>query len=79
MTLSSITKIPQNELSDRLIAIKDTKGFSQRFLEAYLIQLSVKEDWESFMDVLALTLYGVMLFPNVGDYVLSYCEYLCCY
>jgi len=36
LTLSAITKIPQNELSSRLVAIKDTKGFSQRFLEAHL-------------------------------------------
>jgi len=56
-------------LSSWLVAIKDTKGFSQRFLEAHLRQLSVKEDWETFMDVIALTLYGVMLFPYVGDYV----------
>ena len=43
-TLSTITKIPQNELSSRLVAIKETKGFSQRFLEVHLRQLSVKED-----------------------------------
>jgi len=41
LTLLSITKTSQDELSDRLIAIKGTKGFSQRFLEAYLLQLSV--------------------------------------
>jgi len=38
LTLSSITKIPQDKLSGRLVAIKDTKGFSQRFLEAHLLQ-----------------------------------------
>jgi len=69
LTLSSITKISQDELCDRLTAIKGTKGFSQRFLEAYLLQLSVKGDWETFMDGLALTLYGVMVFPNVAHYV----------
>jgi len=56
-------------LSDRLIVIKGTKGVFQKFLEAYILQLSVKEDWKTFMDVLARTLYGVMLFPNVGNYV----------
>jgi len=38
-------------------------------MEAHLRQLSVKEDWETFINVLALTLYGVMLFPYAGDYV----------
>jgi len=56
-------------LSGRLIAIKATKGFSQRFLEAYLLQMSVKGDWKTFTDVLTLILYGVMLLPNVGDYI----------
>jgi len=31
--------------------------------------LSVKEDWETFMDVLALVLYGVILFPYAGDHI----------
>jgi len=31
--------------------------------------LSVKEDWETFMDVLALILYGVILFPYAGDHI----------
>ena len=42
---------------------------SQRFLEAHLFQLSTEGDWEIFMDVLALTLYGVVLFPCVGNYI----------
>jgi len=31
--------------------------------------LSVKEDWETFMDVLALVLNGVILFPYAGDHI----------
>jgi len=38
-------------------------------LESYLHQLADQENWETFMDVLALTLYGIMLFPNVEDLV----------
>jgi len=56
-------------LKSRLVDIKGTKAISQRFLEAYLFQLSTEGDWEIFMDVLALTLYGVMLFPYAGDYI----------
>ncbi|XP_017431748.1 uncharacterized protein LOC108339111 [Vigna angularis] len=35
----------------------------------YLHHLASNEEWETFMDVLALTLYGVMLFPKVEDFV----------
>ena len=52
-----------------LVVVKDTKEFTQRFLKAHLLQLSVKEDWKTFMDVLALVLYGVILFPYVGDHI----------
>ena len=37
LTLSSITKISEDMLKGRLVAVKDTKGFSQRFLEAHLL------------------------------------------
>jgi len=40
-----------------------------KFLESYLHQLVDQENWETFIDVLALTLYGIMLFPNVEDLV----------
>jgi len=67
-TISSITKIPQDMLKSRLIFVRNTRGFSQRFLEAHLQQLSIKEDWETFIDVLALILYGTILFPYSNDY-----------
>jgi len=44
ITLSRIMKIHQKELKDRLVTIKDIKGFLQGFLEAYLRQLNDKED-----------------------------------
>jgi len=45
------------------------KGFPQKYLETYLHQLADKEDWETFMDVLALVIYGVLVFPNQEDLV----------
>jgi len=56
-------------LKSRLISVRNTRGFFQRFLEAHLLQLSIKEDWETFIDVLALILYGTILFPYSNDYV----------
>jgi len=48
---------------------KGVRGFTPKFLESYLHQLADQENWETFMDVLTLTLYGIMLFPNVEDLV----------
>jgi len=68
-TLSGIMKIRPRELESALVNKKGVRGFTQKFLESYLHQLADRENWETFMDVLALTLYGVMLFPNVEDLV----------
>jgi len=32
-------------------------------------QLADKEDWETFIDVLAMATYGVLIFPNIEDFV----------
>ena len=46
-----------------------TKGFTQGYLEIRLRQLSEEENWKTFMDVFALTIYGIMLFPKVEYFV----------
>jgi len=68
-TLSGIMKIHPRELESALVNKKGARGFTPKFLESYLHQLADQENWETFMDVLALTLYGIMLFPNVEDLV----------
>jgi len=68
-TLAEILKIHPKELQSKLVERKNTKGFPQKFLENYLYRLAEKEDWGTFMDVLALTLYGIMLFPNLEGFV----------
>jgi len=57
------------ELEGRLVTRRGEKGFPQKYLETYLHQLADKEDWETFMDVLALVIYGVLVFPNQEDLV----------
>ena len=68
-TLSRIMKIHARELESALVNKKGVQGFTPKFLESYLHQLVDQENWETFMDVLALTLYGLMLFPNVEDWL----------
>ena len=45
------------------------KGIPQGFLEGHLCQLVDKDMWETFVDVLTLILYGVMIFPSIDNFV----------
>ncbi|XP_014521975.1 uncharacterized protein LOC106778515 [Vigna radiata var. radiata] len=45
------------------------RGLPQEYLEKYVHRLVEEEKWETFMDVLALILYGVMLFPNIENFI----------
>jgi len=67
-TLSTIMRLPARDLEDRFI-FEDRKRFSLSFLAEYLHQLSEERDWEVFMDVFALTLFGIMLFPKIERFV----------
>ena len=67
-TLSAIMRMPARDLEDRFI-FEDRKGFPLSFLVDYLHQLSEERDWEVFMDVFALTLFGIMLFPKTERFV----------
>jgi len=52
-----------------MTVVKGVKGFSQGFLETYLCQLGDEGNWETFIDVLALTLYDILLFPSLENFV----------
>jgi len=69
--IARLMKIHPAELEGRIVSRKGARGFSQKFLEAYLLQLADKKDWETLMDVLAMVIYGVLLFPNV-EYFIDY-------
>jgi len=52
-----------------MVSRKGAKDFPQKFLEAYLRQLADKKDWETFMNILVMIIYGVLLFPNIEYFV----------
>ncbi|XP_050886864.1 uncharacterized protein LOC127092099 [Lathyrus oleraceus] len=47
----------------------DTLGFTLKFLVGKASDFKSKEDWVAFNVVLALILYGIVLFPNIDDFV----------
>ncbi|KAG2390785.1 uncharacterized protein HKW66_Vig0252770 [Vigna angularis] len=68
-TIAAIMKLHPKELEDRLVTRNQVRGLTQGFLEQHLHYLAEGEDWETFMDVLALTVYGIVLFPKVEGFV----------
>ncbi|XP_052728596.1 uncharacterized protein LOC128195361 [Vigna angularis] len=68
-TIAAIMKLQPQELEDKLVTRHQELGLTQGYLEQYLQHLADKERWETFMDVLALTIYGIVLFPRIEDFV----------
>jgi len=68
-TLVGILKIHPVKLKDKLITKGTVKGIPQGFLEGHLRQLADKDMGETFMDVIALILYGVVIFPSINNFV----------
>jgi len=62
-------KMSVKELEGRFTTLNDMNGFTQGFLENPLHQLSEEKDWETFMDVVALTILGILFFPKAENFV----------
>jgi len=69
LTLAEIMKIHLMKFEKKVTIKGKVMGLPQGYLEWYLHQLMKKERWTTFMDVLALILYGDMLFPNIENLV----------
>ncbi|RDY10164.1 hypothetical protein CR513_05354, partial [Mucuna pruriens] len=44
-------------------------GFTKNYLEEHAQHLVKDDKWVDFMDILALTIYGIVLLQNIGDFV----------
>ncbi|XP_058722458.1 uncharacterized protein LOC131594367 [Vicia villosa] len=45
------------------------QGFSRKYLEKKAQDLVGENQWDAFIDVLALIIYGIVLFPNMENFV----------
>ncbi|XP_047148518.1 uncharacterized protein LOC124820796 [Vigna umbellata] len=68
-TIAAIMKLQPKELEDRLVTRHQMCGLTHGYLEQYLQHLADKEEWETFMDVLALIVYDIVLFSKIEDFV----------
>ncbi|XP_050914771.1 uncharacterized protein LOC127129668 [Lathyrus oleraceus] len=48
---------------------KDVQGLRRSYLEGVARRMVGIERWGSYIDVMALIMFGIVLFPNVGDFV----------
>ncbi|XP_027927759.1 uncharacterized protein LOC114184642 [Vigna unguiculata] len=64
-----ILKVHPVELEGKMITKGNSKGISQGYLEWHLQQLTEEGFGETFMDVLAITLYEAMFFPNMENII----------
>lgn len=44
-------------------------GFSRKFLENQAIKFEKAENWKAFNVVLALLVYGIIVFPNIDNFM----------
>ncbi|WVZ00724.1 hypothetical protein V8G54_026793 [Vigna mungo] len=69
LELARIMKVHPMKLESEFIIKGQVRGLPQGYLEWYLHHLAREEKRETFMNVLTFILYGVMLFPNVNNFV----------
>ncbi|XP_058733284.1 uncharacterized protein LOC131604885 [Vicia villosa] len=61
--------LEEDEVTPYLKPRGEVKGFTRKFLENKARDLEKAENWEAFSAVLALLIYGIVLFPNEEDFV----------
>jgi hypothetical protein len=68
--IATVLRVKLAELNGPVIEnYHQIKTIPQEYLEKRMEDLANKKDWKSFMDVLALTIYGIVLFPQIKNYV----------
>ncbi|XP_073222404.1 uncharacterized protein [Cicer arietinum] len=68
-TIAEAFDIPIKEIEDNRTNKDNLIGFPIKFLEEKAVNLARDGKWDTFMDVLALIIYGIVLFPTIKDFV----------
>ncbi|RDY07884.1 hypothetical protein CR513_07941, partial [Mucuna pruriens] len=68
-TIARILKVSEEEMTRVKKNRNGSEGLPRVYLEKRLDLFQVKEDWPAFMDALGLLIYGILLFPQLEDYV----------
>ncbi|XP_027348296.1 uncharacterized protein LOC113859813 [Abrus precatorius] len=68
-TIANVLRIHPAKLQQACQERHQNRGFTRDFLERHIQNLASNENCETFMDVLALTIYGIVLFPKHDNFV----------
>ncbi|RDY10766.1 hypothetical protein CR513_04656, partial [Mucuna pruriens] len=68
-TIARLLKVSKEEMTRVKRNRNGSKGLPRVYLEKRLNLFRVREDWPTFMDALGLLIYGILLFPQLEDYV----------
>ncbi|XP_004514955.1 uncharacterized protein, partial [Cicer arietinum] len=68
-TIAEVLKIDIRALASTKEEKGAIHGFSRKYLEQKCQDLADKKEWSTFIDVLALIIYGIVIFPNLDNFV----------
>ena len=67
--VSEVLGISEVELGGKYVNKSGVEGFPRGYLEKKTHELADKKKWTSFMNVLALVVYGVIMFQQFGGII----------
>lgn len=67
--LAAVLGIDVGELAASWALKGADKGFTRKFLEGHTWKFFKEEKWESCITFLALLIYGIVLFPNIDNFI----------
>ncbi|XP_050895230.1 uncharacterized protein LOC127101830 [Lathyrus oleraceus] len=67
--LAAVLGIDVNELVSSWSPKGVDKGFTRKFLEGHAWKFAKEEKWKSCITILALLIFGIILFPNIDNFI----------
>ncbi|XP_027941173.1 uncharacterized protein LOC114194971 [Vigna unguiculata] len=67
--IATVLKIEESELLEKKQNRNNVEGFPLPYLEETARIMAAREEWEVYMDVLAMMIYGVVLFPRCDQFI----------
>ncbi|XP_004514576.1 uncharacterized protein [Cicer arietinum] len=68
-TIAEVLKIDIREFASTKEEKGAIHGLSRKYLEQKCQDLADKKEWSAFIDVLALIIFGIVIFPNLDNFV----------
>ncbi|RDX74174.1 hypothetical protein CR513_46104, partial [Mucuna pruriens] len=67
--MAKLLRVPKSEVLRQKKNQNELEGIPRESLEERLQQLQREEDWPTFIGIYGLLIYGIVLFPQIEDYM----------